>query len=130
MGDKKFPIRLKYRAVAVGPQLALLGLDRVESEILKRNRILACQSIAFRNQTGQRGNVEIYLRQGEFYVFICDQTTPAADRWYWYPYAQFIKLGEQITAFQATCEADDILDLHIIGYTTYGEENVLPRGGQ
>ena len=130
MGAKKFPIRLTYRETALGSQLAIAGLDRVESEILLRNRVIACQSIAFRNQTAERGNVEIYLRQGEFYVFICDQTTPAADRWYWYPYTQHIKMGEQISAFQATCEAGDILDLHIIGYTTYGEENILARGGQ
>ena len=122
MGAKKFPIRLTYIATAT----AVIATDRVESEILRRGRMIACQSIAFRNQTGLRGNVEIYLRQGEFYVFICDQTTPALNRWYWYPYTQHLKLGEQISAIQGGCVAGDILDLHIIGYSTYGEENVIP----
>ena len=121
MGDKKFPIRLTYRATATGGVT-----DRVESEIMHRNRTIACQSIAFRNRTGQRGNVEIWIRQGEFYAFICDQTTPAANRWYWYPYTQHIKVGEQIVAIQDTCTALDVLDLHIIGYSTYGEEAVIP----
>ena len=120
MGDKKFPIRLTYRADALGG-----ATDRVESEILHRNRTIACQSIAFRNRTGLRGNVEIWLRQGEFYVFICDQTTPALNRWYWYPYTQHLKEGEQISAIQATCLAADILDLHIMGYTTFGAEGVV-----
>ena len=121
MGAKKFPIRLTYRADASGG-----ATDRVESEILHRNRTIACQSIAFRNRTGVRGNVEIYLRQGEFYVFICDQTTPAVNRWYWYPYTQHLKEGEQISAIQDTCLAADILDLHILGYSTYGPEGVIP----
>ena len=120
MGAKKFPIRLTYRADATGG-----ATDRVESEPLHRNRTIACQSIAFRNRTGQRGNVEIWLRQGEFYVFICDQTTPGANRWYWYPYTQHLKEGEQISAIQATCTALDILDLHIIGYTTFGPEGLV-----
>ena len=121
MGDKKFPIRLVYQAAALGGVT-----DRVESEILKRNRTIACQSIAFRNRTGLRGNVEIWLRQGESYVFICDQTTPALNRWYWYPYTQHLKVGEQLSAIQDTCTIGDILDLQIIGYSTYGEENVIP----
>jgi len=124
MGVKKFPIRLKYQATAIADPVILT--DRVESEILHRNMTLACQSIGFRNQTGLRGNLEIWIRQGESYTFICDQTTPAANRWYWYPYTQHIKVGEQICAIQATCLAGDILDLHIIGYSTYGEENVIP----
>lgn len=123
MGVKKFPIRLTYRADAA----AVVGVpDRVESEILKRNRTIACQSIAFRNRTGLRGNLEVWLRQGEFYVFIFDQTTPALNRWYYYPYTQHLKVGEQISAIQAGCTAGDILDLHILGYTTYGEENIIP----
>ena len=123
MDIKKYPIRLAYHAIAA----AVVGVpDRVESEIIHRNRTVACQSIAFRNQTGQRGNVEIWLRAGETYFFICDQTTPAANRWYWYPYTQHIKAGEQISAIQAGCVAGDLLDLHIIGYSTYGKENVIP----
>jgi len=122
MGVKKFPIRLTYRADAT----AVIATDRVESEILRRNQTIACQSIGFRNRTGQRGNVEIYLRQGEFYVFICDQTTPAANRWYWYPYTQHLKLGERISAIQGGCVNGDILDLHIIGYSTYGEGVEIP----
>ena len=124
MGAKKFPVRFRYYYQSVGAATSV-----VRSERLKRGKIIACQSIAFRNRNAVAGNVEIFIEHEDVYTFICDQTTPAANRWYWYPFTQFIKLGEQISAFQAACEADDILDLHIIGYTTYGEENVLPRGG-
>lgn len=121
MGDKKFPVRLRYRA-----DVPAIGTGYVTSEIFRRNRLVACQSIAFRNRTGTRGNVEIYIKQQAMRTFICDQTTPAANRWYWYPYTQTVREGEQIECEQATCQANDILDLHIVGYTTFGGEGDMP----
>jgi len=120
MGAKKYPIRLPYHAV-----ISVTNPDRVESEVVHRNRMIACQSIAFRNQTGLRGNVEVWIRSGDTYVFIFDQTTPALNRWYWYPYTQYLKVGEQISAIQGGCVVGDILDLHIIGYTMFGEEALV-----
>ncbi|MBA7637569.1 hypothetical protein ES703_45215 [subsurface metagenome] len=121
MGDKKFPIRLQYQATVVGNVTGY-----VRSEIFHRNRLIACQSIAFRNRTGLRGNVEIFIKQQDFRSFICDQTTPALGRWYWYPYTQFIKEGEQIECEQLTCLNDDILDLVIVGYAVWGTEGAIP----
>lgn len=122
MGAKKIPIRLQYWAAAT----AVLATDVVRSEILRRNELIACQSLAFRNRTGLRGNVEIFIKQQAFRSFICDQTTPALNRWYWYPYTQFIKEGEQIECEQAGCGAGDILDLVIVGYTVWGGEGEIP----
>jgi len=121
MGAKKYPIRLLYRA-----PVAAAGTGYVRSEILRRNQLIACQSIGFRNRTGKRGNVEIYIKQQAFRSFICDQTTPDANRWYWYPYTQFFKMGEQIEAEQASCLKDDILDLVIVGYTIWESEGQIP----
>ncbi len=120
MGAKKYPIRLPYKA-----KVAADGTGYVRSEILHRNRVIACQSIAFRNQTGARGTVEVYIKQGAALTFIFDQGSPAANTWYWYPYTQFIKEGEQIEAQQASAKEDDVLDLHIIGYTMYGPEALV-----
>jgi len=114
MPPEKYPVRLPHQAT-VGED----GTGYVRSEILSVDQVLDCQSIAFRNRAGTRGNVEIYVKQGASLTFICDQTAPAAGRWYWYPYVQTIKEGEQIEAQQATCLKDDILDLHIIGYITF-----------
>jgi len=120
MGAKKYPIRLRYKAT-----VAEDGTGYVRSEILRRNQVIACQSIAFRNQTGARGTVEAYIKQQAAQTFIFDQGTPAANRWYWYPYTQFIKEGEQLELQQLTCLADDILDLQIIGYAMYGPEALV-----
>lgn len=120
MGAKKYPIRLRYKAI-----VAADGTGYVRSEILHRNQVIACQSIAVRNQTGARGTIEAYIKQAAARTFIFDQGTPGANTWYWYPYTQFIKDGEQIELQQATCLEDDILDLHIIGYTMFGPEALV-----
>ncbi len=120
MERKKVPDRFRHQNT-----VAVNGTGTVESTPVDIGVMVACQSIAFRNQTGLRGNVEIYLKQQAVETFLCDQTTPAANRWYWYPYEQHLVEGEQIIARQATCLADDILDLHIIGYKTYGSEGEI-----
>ncbi|MBA7602858.1 hypothetical protein ES703_09954 [subsurface metagenome] len=120
MGAKKYPIRLRYKAT-----VAENGTGYVRSEILHRNRVIACQAIAFRNQTGARGTVEAYIKQQAARTFIFDQLQPGANTWYWYPYTQFIKDGEQIELQQLTCLEGDVLDLHIIGYAMYGPEPLV-----
>ena len=120
MGAKKYPIRLRYQA-----KVAADGTGYVRSEILHRNRVIACQSIAIRNRTGARGTFEVFIKQGASLTFIFDQGSPAKNTWYWYPYTQFIKNGEQIEVQQATAKEDDVLDLHIIGYTMYGPEALV-----
>lgn len=120
MGTKKHPIRLRYKAI-----VAADGTGYVRSEILHRNRVIACQSIAVRNQTTKAGTIEVYIKQQAARTFIFDQLAPEKNTWYWYPYTQFIKEGEQIEAQIADCEADDILDLHIIGYAMYGPEALV-----
>ncbi|MBA7701134.1 hypothetical protein ES703_109865 [subsurface metagenome] len=120
MGAKKYPIRLQYQAI-----VAENGTGYVRSEILQRNRVIACQSIAIRNRSGARGTFEAYIKQQASLTFIFDQGSPALNTWYWYPYTQFIKDGEQIEIQQLTCLKDDILDLHIIGYTMYGPEALV-----
>lgn len=111
---ERYPIRLRYKA-KVGAD----GTGSVGSQILEAGQVLGCESIAFRNQTGARGTLEIYIKQGASLVFICDQTSPQADTWYWYSYTQTILEGEQLEAQQASCIAGDVLDLHIIGHITY-----------
>lgn len=120
MGAKKYPIRLRDKTTVPAD-----GTGYVRSEILHRNQAIACQSIAIRAQTGARGTFEVYIRQGAALTFIFDQASPAANTWYFYPYTQFIKEGEQIEVQQASCLENDVLDLHIIGYTMYGPEALV-----
>lgn len=114
MQTEKYPIRRRYQA-KVGAD----GTGSIRSQILEAGQVLDCESVAFRNRTGARGALEVYIKQGAALVFLCDQTSPAADTWYWYPYTQTIKEGEQIEAQQASCLNGDVLDLHIIGHITY-----------
>jgi len=117
MGAKKYPRRLRHYT-----KVAADGTGYVSTQPLQAGHVLACQSIGFRNRTGTRGTLELYIKQGEARTFIADQSTPVLNRWYWYPYTQHIKEGEQIEAQQASCSEDDELDLHIIGYITFGTE--------
>ncbi|MBA7567773.1 hypothetical protein ES708_09490 [subsurface metagenome] len=117
MQPRKYPIRLPSQVTVDAD-----GTGYVRSEIMKVNRILDCQSLAFRNRTGARGHVEIYIKQGASLTFVCDQLAPSKNTWYWYPYPQTIKEGEQFEAQQASCIAGDVLDLHIIGHITYEKE--------
>lgn len=121
MGAKKYPLRLKKR-VTVGAN----GTGTIETDMVKPHQVIACQSIGFRNRTGARGTLELYIKQQADLTFIADQSSPAANRWYWYPYTQHIKEGERIEAQQASCIANDILDLHIIGYVIYESEGKIP----
>jgi len=120
MGAKKYPIRLQYQAIVPAD-----GTGYVRSEVLHRNQVIACQSIAIRNRTGSRGTFEVYIKQQASLTFIFDQGSPTNNVWYWYPYTQFIKEGEQIEVQQASAKEDDILDLHIIGYTMFGPEALV-----
>ena len=120
MERKKVPDRLRYKA-----KVAADGTGEVASDRVDIDEMLACQSIAFKNENGARGTLEIFLKQGAVETFIADQTSPASNRWYWYPYEQHLKEGEQIIAKQASCIASDILDLHIIGYKTYGSKGEI-----
>lgn len=117
MGAKKYPDRLRART-----KLSADGTGYVRTKRLGRGKVLTCQSIAFRNQTGARGNVEVYLKQAAALTFIFDQVSPAANIWYWYPYTQNIKEGEQIEAQQASCSSGDILDIQVIGLVTYTKD--------
>lgn len=120
MGAKKYPIRLRYQA-----KVAADGTGYVRSEILHRNQVIACQSLAVRNQTTKAGTIEAYIKQGAALTFIFDHGAPEKNTWYWYPYTQFIKAGEQIEVQIEDCVTDDLLDLHIIGYTMYGPEALV-----
>ncbi len=120
MGAKKYPIRLRYKATVPED-----GTGYVRSEILHRNRVIACQSIAVRNQTTKAGTIEAYIKQQAARTFIFDQAAPEKNTWYWYPYTQFIKDGEQIEVQIEDCLEDDILDLHIVGYAMYGPEALV-----
>lgn len=117
MGAKKYPVRLRDKATVASD-----GTGEVKSDLVERGQVFACQSLAFRNRTGARGTVEFYIFHSDIETFICDEPAPAANEWYWYPYAQHLKEGERIIAKQASCLTSDVLDLHCIGYKMYGTE--------
>lgn len=121
MGAKKIPIRRRaYTKVAAA------GTGSVSSRRVDQSEMECYQSLSFRNRTGARGDVEVYLKQGDLEVFLWDEPAPAANEWYWYPYPQTLKAGEQIIAKQASCLENDELDLHAIGYMIYGSQGEIP----
>lgn len=121
MGAKKIPIRRRAYA-----KVAADGTGSVLSRRVDQSEMECYQSIAFRNRTGARGTLEVYLKSGEEEFFIFDQLSPGANTWYWYPYPQTLKQGERLIAKQESCSADDQLDLHCIGYMIYGSNGEIP----
>lgn len=120
MERKKVPDRFRYKETVVADGTGEVASDRVDV-----GEMLCCQSLAFRNRTGARGTVEVYLKQGAIETLIWDEPAPAANEWYWYPYEQHLRESERIIAKQATCLTSDVLDLHIIGYKTYGSRGEI-----
>ena len=106
----RLPKQVKVSATGTGT----INTDRVET-----GQMLVCQSIAFRNQTAARGAITLQVRQGSALLVLAYESAPAAGEWYYYPYEQHVNQGEQVEVQQASCVADDLLDLHIIGYIEY-----------
>ena len=121
MGGKKYPIRLRGYTKVVAD-----GTGKVANNRLEPGQLVACQSIAFRNQTGARGAVVLQIRHDDRVEEFAEEPAPAANEWYYYPYAQFIKEGEQIEAAQASCLANDILNLRVIGYIIFESGGEVP----
>lgn len=121
MGAKKIPIRRRsYEKVPSA------DTGSITSRLIDENEMECYQSIAFRNRSGARGDVEVFIKSGEVETFLFNQLSPAKNTWYFYYTPQTLKSGEQIIAKQASCHADDELDLHCIGYMIYGTEGQVP----
>jgi len=107
-------VRLPYTLKVASSGTGTIASDRVET-----GQMLVCQSIAFRNQTGARGAVVLQIRQSSVTYALAEEPAPAANEWYYYPYEQHANDGEQVECQQASCVANDALDLVIIGYIEY-----------
>ncbi len=100
-------------------KVAANGTGIVESDKVLDGERLVSQSIAIRNRTGARGTFEVYLKHNTDKTFLFNQTSPAANQWYYYPYEQHLVEGETIEVEQASCLQNDELDLHIVGYRRF-----------
>ena len=107
-------VRLPYNA-----KVAATGTGTIRSDRVANGQMLVCQSIAFRNQTGARGTASLRIKQSGVVYDLGDQASPAANQWYYYAYPVYVNEGEQIEVSQASCVADDVLDLVIVGYIEY-----------
>ena len=110
-------VRLPY-----SKKVSATGTGIISSDRVKNGQMLVCQSIAFRNQTGARGTASLRIKQGSVVYDLGDQASPAANQWYYYPYEQHINEGEIIEVSQASCVANDVLDLVLIGYIEYKKD--------
>ena len=110
-------VRLPYSL-----KVAATGTGTISSDRVKVGQMLVCQSLAFRNQTGARGAITLQIKQGAVKFPLAYEPAPAANEWYTYPYEQHVNEGEQVECEQASCIADDVLDLVIIGYLEYKKD--------
>ena len=112
-------VRLPYTKTVAGS-----GTGTIRSDIVKTGQMLVCQSIAFRNQTGARGTASLRIKQSGVVYDLGDQSSPAANQWYYYAYPVYANEGEQVEVSQASCIADDVLDLVIVGYIEFKKDLV------
>ncbi len=110
-------VRLPYQATVVSD-----GAGTVSSDRVKTGQALVCQSIAFRNRTGDRGEAVLQIRQSGVTYPLEKEIAPAANEWYVYSVEQHILDGEQVEVSQADCIAADVLDMVIVGYVEYKKE--------
>jgi len=98
------------------------GTGTISSDRVKTGQMLVCQSIAFRNQTGDRGAAILRIKQSGVNYPLAQENAPEKDEWYTYDTEQYVNEGEQVEVSQASCSASDVLDLVIIGYVEYKKE--------
>lgn len=110
-------VRLPYTVV-----VASTGTGTISSDRVKSGQMLVCQSIAFRNQTGDRGAAILRIRQSGVNYPLAQENAPVAGEWYHYDTEQYVNEGEQVEVSQAGCTASDVLDLVILGYVEYKKE--------
>ena len=98
------------------------GTGLISSDKVLPDQTLVCQSIAYRNETGDRGTATLQIRRlGQAYP-LGDQSSPIANLWYYYDTPQYVNEGEVVEVSQASCSQSDVLDLVIIGYIVYEAE--------
>ena len=110
-------VRLPYST-----KVSATGTGTITSDRVKNGQMLVCQSIAFRNQGGARGAATLQIRQGNVTYPLEYEDAPAQNEWYTYPYEQHVNEGEEIAVSQASCIADDVLDLVIVGYLEFKKD--------
>jgi hypothetical protein len=110
-------VRLPYTVT-----VAATGTGTISSDRVKSGQMLVCQSIAFRNQTGDRGAAILRIKQSGVNYPLAEEEAPPANEWLNYTQEQYVNEGEQVEVSQASCVASDVLDLVIIGYVEYKKE--------
>lgn len=107
--------------IPVVANVAANGTGLISTENVKPNQALVVQSVAWKNATGARGTATLRIKSGPVDYPLGDQPSPDADSWYYYPFEQHLKEGEQVEVAQADCIAADVLHLMVIGYIEFLE---------
>lgn len=103
-------------------KVAASGTGKVTLERVKPGRVLVCENIAWINETGTRGTSSLTIKAGGRSYNLADQATPTLNQWYYYPYLLRLVEGEELEVSQASCIANDIMRLHVVGYIEFLDE--------
>jgi len=117
MGAKKYPDR--DRPIVT---VAATGTGTVKSKRAENGQLICWQSIAFRNRTGTRGSVVLSVVRGEADYPFAEEPAPTANEWWFYDKPVWLKAGEHLQADQSNCQANDVIELSLIGYSVFGSE--------
>lgn len=115
---KKHALRLRYKALASDGTL-----DYVKSDKVKAGERWLIRSHSFENETGARGTIRGYIEGHGYNHWLWEQESPAAATLYWSEEDMILTEGERLCVRQASCTANDILQLLINGYIEYEAED-------
>ncbi len=121
MMHEKYPIRIREREVASGGTY-----DYVKSDIVPPGEIWCLQHIAYENETGARGTFRRYIEGHGYDHFLAEHQSPGSAELIFSEVAQYLLPGERLTVRQASCTANDVLQLYADGYKVFSE--FLPEG--
>jgi len=113
-------LRERFRGIAVAGTY-----DYVKTDPVPPGETWVITSHSFENETGARGTARGYAEGHGYDHWFWEQASPAAATLYWSEEEIRLSEGERLTVRQATCTADDILQLLINGYIVYD----CPRQG-
>jgi len=122
MAGKK-PLRIHERVLATGGGAAY---DYVKSRQVPPGHIWCLLHISYENETGARGAFRRYFEGHGYDHFLAELAGPGAGELIFTDTKHYMLPGEKLVVRQATCTANDVLQLYADGYVINNLE--IPEG--
>ena len=117
MEARKYPLHYAITRKAVSTTF-----EYVETPPVPVDQVWIIWSHSFENETGGRGPLRGYIRRDGVYHWLWDQYSPWDNRLYGSDDNVALAEGDVLGVRQASCQADDILQLKLNGVVIFDSE--------